>query len=53
MAAPRAQEEEGARGGQHCILQDDSVRGGSLRKDTRPGASWPAVPTPHGADPAL
>lgn len=27
--------------------------GGSGRKDTRPGASWPAVPTHHGADPAL
>lgn len=51
-AAPVAWE-EGVRGGQHGITQDDSVRGGSHRKDTRPRASWPAVPTPHGTDPVL
>lgn len=52
MAAPVARE-EGAGGGQHSIAQDDSVRGGSCRKDTRPRASWPAVPTPCGTDPAF
>lgn len=49
-AAPMAWEEERG-GGQHRITQDDSVQGGSFRKDTRPGASWPAVPTSRGTNP--
>lgn len=52
-SAALAVQEEGAQGRQHSIVQDDSVWGGSGRKDTRPRASWPAVPTPCGADPTL